>query len=290
MSVNHYENFPVASVLCPPALRPAVVAIYGFARTADDIADEGDATPAQRLADLAAYRADLAAASGDAPCSARWPEVFEPLRRAIAEHALPIRLLADLLSAFEQDVVQQRYADRTELLDYCRRSANPVGRLLLHLYGVTGTEALRRSDAICTALQLANFWQDLGVDTRRGRLYIPATDCARFGVAPDDLVAAERGARCDSATPIRTLVAELVAWTRTLMQSGAALAHTIPGRAGWELRLVVQGGLRILEKIEALGFATLHDRPRLHAADAPLLLWRALWMRPARGPIVREAA
>lgn len=289
VSVNHYENFPVASVLCPPALRPAIAAIYGFARTADDIADEGDATPSQRLAELAAYRTDLAAVSNGTACSARWCGVFEPLRRAIAEHALPIPLLADLLSAFEQDVVQQRYADRAELLDYCRRSANPIGRLLLHLYGITGTDALRRSDAICTALQLANFWQDLGVDTRRGRLYIPATDCVRFGVDPHALLARDRGASRD-APPVRALVADLVAWTRALMQSGAALVHAVPGRAGWELRLVVQGGLRILEKIEALGFATLHDRPRLHTADVPLLLWRALWMRPAGGPVVREAA
>ena len=271
MSVNHYENFPVASILCPPSLRPAVAAIYHFARTADDLADEGDAAPAQRLADLAAYRDDLHAISAGGAVSPRWPHVFEPLRQVMRERALPVPLLADLLSAFEQDVTKHSYADRTELLDYCRRSANPVGRLLLHLYGVGGSAALRQSDAICSALQLANFWQDLGVDTRRGRLYVPATDRARH------------------AGDMRAQIAEMVAWTRELMRSGAPLVHTIPGRAGWELRLVVQGGLRILDKIEAGGFDTLQNRPTLGAADAPRLLWRALWMRPASPFVAREA-
>jgi squalene synthase HpnC len=272
VSVNHYENFPVASILCPAALRPAVAAIYHFARTADDIADEGDAAPAQRLAALAAYRADLHAAHTGAPISARWPQVFEPLREIIRQHALPVPLLFDLLSAFEQDVTKHSYFDRAELLDYCRRSANPVGRLLLHLYGVTGMQALRQSDAICTALQLANFWQDLGVDTRRGRQYIPATDRARH---PGNS---------------RAQVAEMTAWARELMLSGAPLVHAIPGRAGWELRLVVQGGLRILDKIEALGFDTLNTRPTLNAADAPRLLWRALRMRHSTLLVTREAA
>ena len=275
VSVEHYENFPVASRLCPPAIRPAIVAIYAFARTADDLADEGDATPEQRLADLAAYRRDLDDARRGGPASARWPQVFGALRAAIERHQLPIALLTDLLSAFEQDVVKCRYADRAELLDYCRRSANPVGRLLLHLYGVDAASALRQSDAICSALQLANFWQDLGVDTRRGRLYVPAADCARHGVAAAAVLA-------QHDTPaLRALVAEMVGWARALMLEGAPLVHAIPGRAGWELRLVVQGGLRILEKIAALDFDTLQRRPTLRRRDAPLLLWRALWMRPA---------
>lgn len=272
MSVNHYENFPVASFLCPPALRPAVAAIYHFARTADDLADEGDAPPAQRLADLAAYRDDLRAACDGSAVSARWPQVFEPLRGVMRERALPVSLLTDLLSAFEQDVTKHAYADRTELLDYCRRSANPVGRLLLHLYGVDAADALRQSDAICTALQLANFWQDLGVDTRRGRSYIPAVDRAQ---RPGDT---------------RAQVAEMVAWARDLMHSGAPLVHSIPGRAGWELRLVVQGGLRILDKIAALGFDTMRARPTLGPLDIPRLVWRALWMRPSPALVPREIA
>lgn len=284
MSVDHYENFPVASLLCPPALRPAVAAIYHFARTADDIADEGDALPAQRLADLASYRADLSAACQSDARSARWPQVFGPLRAVLVSHALPVDLLADLLSAFEQDVVKTTYADRAELLDYCRRSANPVGRLLLHLYGVRGSQALRQSDAICTALQLANFWQDLSVDTPRGRLYVPASDCTRHSLDAAALLAQR------DAPNVRALVADLVDWARNLMLAGAPLVHAIPGRAGWELRLVVQGGLRILEKITEMDFATLRDRPKLYGHDAPLLLWRALWMRAPHGVIASTSA
>ncbi|HRP29216.1 MAG TPA: squalene synthase HpnC [Burkholderiaceae bacterium] len=284
MSVDHYENFPVASWLCPQALRPAVRAIYTYARTADDLADEGDAPAAQRLADLADYEADLlAAAAGHAP-SPRWRAVFDPLGTIIARHALPLSPFTDLLSAFRQDVVQPRYADRAELLDYCRRSAHPVGRLMLHLYGVADGDALARSDAICGALQLANFWQDLSVDRRRGRLYVPLADAQRFGVAPGELLAGSDSAR------VRALVAELVGWTRELMHAGAPLVHRIPGRAGWELRLVVQGGLRILERIEQAGFDVLQQRPALGWLDAPLLAARALAMRPAARAVREEHA
>lgn len=285
VSIDHYENFPVASVLCPPALRPAVAAIYWFARTADDIADEGDADAATRLADLAAYRADLLEMVASAAPSQRWPGVFGPLQRTLQQHALPAPLLLDLLSAFEQDVVKNTYADRSELLDYCRRSANPVGRLLLHLYRVSGSAPHRQSDAICTALQLINFWQDLGVDTRRGRLYAPATDCERFGVSPAALLQTRT-----ETLATRALVRELASWARSLMLEGAPLVHAVPGRAGWELRLVVQGGLRILDKIDALNFGTLSTRPALRWYDAPLLPWRALWMRAPTALVARESA
>ncbi len=273
MGVDHYENFPVASWLCPPALRPPIVAIYRFARTADDIADEGTATSGERLADLAAYRADLDAAASGRPPSARWPEVFEPLRRVIDRHRLPVPLLAALLDAFAQDATNPRYADRAELLDYCRCSADPIGRLLLHLYGIDDRCALTRSDAVCTALQLANFWQDLGVDAARGRLYVTEADARRHGIDLADVLA-----RRDSPA-LRGLVLELVAWTRERMLAGAPLVHAIGGRAGWELRLVVQGGLRVLERIEQLGGATIAARPKLGVADAPAIAWRALAMR-----------
>ena len=276
----HYENFPVASWLCPPRLRPAVTAIYAFARTADDIADEGVASPAERLSALAAYRVDLAAAACGHPLSTRWPDVFTPLAQSIRNHALPESLLAALLSAFVQDIEKTRdhtaYADRAELLGYCARSANPIGRLLLHLYDVHDATALAQSDAICSALQLINFWQDPSVDLPRGRLYFPLADCEKHGVSPDTLLA---------PTPTRSsretlaLVADEVAWARALMQQGAPLVHRLPGRMGWELRLVVQGGLRILDKIEALGFDTPKHRPTIGAADAPLLAWRALTMK-----------
>ena len=274
VSIDHYENFPVASFLCPPPLRPAVAAIYWFARTADDLADEGDVPGPVRLANLAEYRTELAIANhAGRPLAPRWPHVFGPLRATLALHALPQPLLTDLLSAFEQDVAKHAYATRAELLDYCRRSANPVGRLLLHLYGVEGAQALRQSDAICTALQLANFWQDLSVDTVRGRLYAPVSDCAEQGLDASAVLA-----RVDSPQT-RALVADLVAWARGLMHEGAPLVHAVPGRAGWELRLVVQGGLRILDKIEQGGFASLQRRPVLRWFDAPVMLWRALWMR-----------
>jgi squalene synthase HpnC len=283
VSVDHYENFPVASVLCPPRLRPAVAAIYWFARTADDIADEGDALPEQRLADLAAYRAELESILRGGKPSERWRAVFTALASTLQAHRLPPSLLRDLLSAFEQDVVKKDYADRAELTDYCRRSANPVGRLLLHLYGVRDDNSAAQSDAVCTALQLINFWQDLSIDTSRGRLYVPRTDADRHRVDPADLLARE------DTPSTRALVAELVAWSRSLMLSGAPVVHRVPGRAGWELRLVVQGGLRILDKIEAMNFASLVTRPRLRWHDAPLLAWRAFCMRPATASMASKA-
>jgi squalene synthase HpnC len=284
VGVDHYENFPVASWLCPAELRPPIAAIYHFARTADDIADEGSAPPAGRVADLAAYRADLFAVAAGAAPSTRWPRVFAALGDAIARHRLPVALLADLLDAFAADAIETRYVDRAGVLDYCRRSANPIGRLLLHLYGIEDAGALARSDAICSALQLANFWQDLGVDAARGRVYVPAADLRRHDIAIDELLA-----RTDSDR-VRALVGELVAWARGLMLAGAPLVYAVPGRAGWELRLVVQGGLRILEKIDRSGGATLHARPTIGLGDAALLAWRALTMRARRTRNVVEPA
>jgi hydroxysqualene synthase len=279
--VDHYENFPVASVLCPAALRPAVVAIYHFARTADDIADEGDALPAQRLADLAAYRQDLVDALAGATSSVRWPQVFAPLATRAAQFKLPSLPLHDLLDAFEQDVRNPPYPDRPALLDYCRRSANPVGRLLLHLYGIQDAVSLRQSAAVCSALQLINFWQDLSMDGPRGRCYVPHSDLAAHGVVIAELSTAQ------DSPATRALVKTLCDWAQGLMQEGAPLALAVPGRAGWELRLVVQGGLRILEKIRHMNHAALSHRPTLSALDLPLLLWRALRMGSASHKIAR---
>lgn len=270
--VGHYENFPVASFLCPPTLRPPITAIYWFARTADDLADEGDAEPAVRLADLADYRADLMACAAGQPVSGRWTSVFQRLGPVIETFKLPVALLDDLLSAFAQDVVQQHYADRAGLLDYCRRSANPVGRLLLHLYGVRDKASLIQSDCICTALQLVNFWQDLSIDIPRGRIYIPADSWTAHGVTEPQLMAQQ----INPATS--ALVADQVAWARELMLRGAPLVKKVPGRAGWELRLVVQGGLRIADKIGQLKFETLRQRPKLGAWDGAVMVWRSLFM------------
>ena len=275
--IEHYENFPVASFLCPVHLRAPIAAIYHFARTADDIADEGNATAGQRLEELAAYKRELDAAASNSPSiDSRWPWVFEPLKFALRSHKLPPLLLHDLLDAFAQDIrksdAAEHYANHSELLDYCRRSANPVGRLMLHLYGVTDPLALTRSDSICTALQLINFWQDLSVDIPRGRYYLTQDDCARFGVLQEDLV------NLEASKNATTLIANCVATARATMLKGSELVHQIPGRAGWELRLVVQGGLRILDRIDAIEFATLTQRPTLRWRDYVVMTWRALWM------------
>lgn len=277
--VTHYENFPVASWLCPAPLRAPIAAIYHFARTADDLADEGEADSTQRLQALQRYRQALQAVAQPQPpypADAPWHAVFAPLQTAIAQHRLPVPLLDDLLSAFMQDVERtasgQRYRDEAELLDYCRLSANPVGRLLLHLYGVGTPQALAWSDDICSALQLINFWQDLGVDIPRQRYYLPLDLCAQFGVTNAAML--ER-LENENAT---LLIATLADTARARMQNGAQLVHLLPGRVGWELRLVVQGGLRILDKIAALHYRTLRQRPVLRWWDYGVMLWRAVWM------------
>ena len=260
LPITHPENFPVASILCPPHLRPAIAAIYAFARAADDIADEGILSTEERLNSLRAFR--LALQTPEAASGAQ-AAIFSPLHQVIEQFQLPVALLDDLLKAFEQDVKASAqgstYPDMQALLGYCQLSANPVGRLLLHLYGVKDAQAFLRSDAICSALQLINFWQDLSEDIPRGRFYLP-----------QDQVLKETS----------LLIESLCEHAYQLMLQGAPLVHQVPGRAGWELRLVVQGGLRILEKVRALGPQVLSQRPRLRAWDFPLMLWRALWMRP----------
>lgn len=281
VAVQHYENFPVASWLCPPAMREAVVAIYHFARTADDIADEGDLAWEQRLCELKAYRLALEdtlqgrSRDPDAP----WSRIFSLLASAHARHHLPPAPLHDLLDAFEQDVRNPAYASRDELLDYCRRSANPIGRLLLHLHGVNREALFTMSDRICTALQLINFWQDLSIDLPRARVYIPQQDAAAHGLHWPP------GSGNLPCTPgERALVADLCDWASATMHEGARLPLEIGGRLGLELRLVVQGGLRVLERIRRMDYQTFRQRPVLGAADMPALVWRALWMRPAIGP------
>ena len=278
--IDHYENFPVASWLCPPRLRPPIAAIYHFARTADDIADEGNAPPAERLADLAAYRADLHAIARGAAPSPRWARVFQALAVQMQAFQLPLQPLDDLLSAFAQDVRKtaagDSYADWPELIDYCRRSANPVGRLLLHLYGVTDAQAQQESDAICTALQLINFWQDLSVDIPRGRYYLPLAECAVHGIVISDPARQFSTLKSDEKTT--NLIAACAHQASASMQKGLKLVHRIPGRAGWELRAVTQGATRVLDKIDALGAAVLHQRPTVGKADAPRILWRMLRM------------
>ena len=257
-NIDHYENFPVASWLCPARLRPAVVAIYHFARTADDLADEGDAPASQRLEDLSEYRADLAMCMVGRPSpQSRWSALFAGLHEALQAYALPTQPLFDLLEAFEQDIVYtdkgEKYRTRAELLDYCRRSANPVGRLMLHLYGVHDAQSLEQSDAICSALQLINFWQDRTRDLALGRDYLPRD--SSFG--------------------------QELQFARTLMAQGAPLVHRVPGRAGWELRAMVQGGLCILGKVDALyakHASSPLPRPVITKWDMGGIAWKCLWM------------
>jgi phytoene synthase len=266
--VDHYENFPVASFLLPAPLRRPVEAIYRFARSADDIADEGHAAPEIRLGKLGVYQGQLAAiAAGETPVE----PLFRELAVVIREHRLPISLFYDLIDAFCQDVTKKRYASYAEVLDYCRRSANPIGRLLLHLFKRTAERELRQSDAICSALQLINFWQDIDVDfTHDDRVYLPQDEMARFGVTQLHLL--EKA--CDPSW--MALMRFQVERTRELMLSGAPLGKALPGRIGMEIRATVAGGLRILEKIEKAGYDVFRRRPVLKALDWPLVLARAV--------------
>ena len=276
MSIGHYENFPVASVLVPARYRSAVVAIYRFARAADDIADEGNAPPLARHRALDAFSESLDAIErgetpGDSP--------FAALAPAVREHALPITLFRDLLSAFAQDVDVTRYPTFADVLDYCRRSANPVGRLLLALYGIDDAPSLARSDAICTALQLANFWQDVAIDWRKDtRLYLPLEDLDRFGVT----LAQVANGVCDDR--FTRLMAFETARTRALFDEGRPLTRRLPWRLGLELAAVVAGGTRVLERIDAVRGDVFAHRPILGKRD-----WALLALRMLAPPAMRSA-
>ncbi len=268
MPVDHYENFPVASWLLPARLRRPVEAIYRFARSADDIADEGDASPAERLAGLAAYHTALdrieQGATPDDP-------VFGPLAAAIRDHAIPLAPLRDLLSAFAQDVEKTRYAHFGELMDYCRRSANPVGRLMLHLYGDHDPRHLAYSDAICSSLQLTNFLQDIAVDYAKGRIYLPQDEMAAHRVSEAQIAAGDPGGLW------YTLMHRQVARARQLMRSGAPLGRALKGRIGLELRVTIRGGEAILRKLHADPACVFHNRPALTRGDWLMMLARGLY-------------
>lgn len=258
LPVDHYENFPVASWLLPRSLRAPIEAIYAFARGADDVADEGEASEDARLAGLARYTDALDAIErGATPAD----PVFARIAWAIREHGLPVQLLRDLIDAFRQDVVKKRYTTYEELLDYSRRSANPVGRLVLHVMKRATPANVERSDAICSALQLINFWQDVEVDWRKRRVYIPQADLYRFQVSEADIAAH----RADEKW--RSLMAFECARSRELLMRGAPLARELPGRLGLEIRATVAGGARILAKIDAVGGDVFRHRPVLGTRD-----------------------
>lgn len=267
MSVGHYENFPVASILVPARLRPAVVAIYRFARAADDLADEGDASPDARVAALDGFDAALDRIErGEAALTPPFPA----LAFAIREHGLPLAPFHDLVSAFRQDVTVSRYANFEEVLAYCRHSANPVGRLLLALYRAQTPANLEASDAICTGLQLTNFWQDVAIDWQKDRVYLPQDDLRRFGVQETQIAEA----RVDDAW--RALLRFEVARARGLLEAGRPLTRALPWRLGLELSAIISGGLRILDRIDAVGGDVFARRPVLAAGDWFAVAWRAL--------------
>jgi phytoene synthase len=269
---GHYENFPVASLLLPPPMRPHVAAIYAFARAADDFADEGDRPAVERLRLLDDWHARLTACvdgrPGDDP-------VFVALCETIRTCSLPVELFEDLLSAFRQDVTTTRYATWAELLDYCHRSANPVGRLVLRVAGYADDRLDAASDAVCTALQLTNFWQDVERDWRKGRIYVPreALDRAR---------APERDLAARAMTPAwREVLADAADRTRALFDAGRPVCDGVSGRLRYELRFTWLGGRRILDRLEQAGFDVFAARPTLGAADLAGLAWRAIAWRPA---------
>jgi squalene synthase HpnC len=270
MPVDHYENFPVASVLMPKRLRKPVAAIYHFARAADDIADEGDLSGGERLQQLDDFRDELMHIAAD-----EMPllPLFKHLATEIKQHALPLQPFHDLLDAFSQDVVKKRYDNFDELLDYCRRSANPVGNLLLHLYEEATPVNLAYSDAICTALQLINFWQDVAKDYAIGRIYLPLEDMARFGVNEAQI------AQGVSNDDWRTLMGFEVNRARNLMLQGAPLGSILSGRIGLEMRMIIAGGLRILDKLEAAGYDMFRRRPVLRPFDWVIMLAKSAPLR-----------
>jgi hydroxysqualene synthase len=283
LAAAHYENFPVASRLVPARMRPHVAAVYAFARTADDFADEDGLTLPERHALLDDWHTRLMRAAGRTDVapglqSRRTPIdpdlVFEALADTIETCSLDVTLFQDLLSAFRQDTVVTRYATWEEVFDYCRRSANPVGRLVLRIAGYRDSELDAGSDALCTALQLTNFWQDLAVDWRRGRLYVPAVERDASGAAEADLDAGR-------ITPAwRAALTRCATRTRTLFQQGRPVCDAVHGRLRYELRLTWLGAVRVLDRLEATGFDVFNKRPALVPADAPALVRKLLtWRR-----------
>jgi squalene synthase HpnC len=272
----HYENFPVASHLLPSSMRPHVAAVYAFARIADDFADEGSDAAQERLDALDRWdrRLQAAAAGADDPGGPH-PQVFEALGATIRECRLPPVLLSDLLSAFKQDVTVTRYATWTDLLDYCRRSANPVGRLVLRIAGYDDERIDRASDAVCTALQLTNFWQDLERDHAKGRIYVPLEIRKEAGAREEDL--ADRRVTREW----RSALEDAGRRTRELFEAGRTVCDAVRGRLRWELRATWLGGVRILDKLEAVHFDVFSRRPALSpATDGPVLIWQVLtWRR-----------
>jgi squalene synthase HpnC len=294
MARRHYENFPVASRLLSRAMRPHIAAVYAFARVADDFADESGRPAEQRQHLLDQWldrlrdaverhpagtivRADAAADGRLAQPDYDQSAMFAAMANTVHECRLPLSLFEDLISAFRQDTTVKRYETFGDVLDYCRRSADPVGRLVLAIAGYRDERVERASDKVCTALQLANFWQDLEQDWQRGRLYVPQDMMRASGAKEEDLA----GRRLTSEW--REVMSELTRRTRQLFLQGREAADLVRGRLRLELRLTWLGGWRILERLEKQRFDVFAGgRPTLGARDVPLLLWRAATWRVSR--------
>jgi len=263
MAKSHYENFPVASILLPKKLRRPIAAIYAFARSADDFADEGDMSQAERLARLNKYsillrQIETGEYTGEDP-------IFIALQHTLQLFSLPVQLLEDLLIAFRQDVVKSRYANFEEVLNYCQYSANPVGRLLLHLDGSPHQAQLEQSDAICTALQLINFYQDIEQDlSEQNRLYIPQDMLNEAGLNPNEVLD-------NDSQQLAPVLKKLYQQTTLLLQTGIPLGVSLSGRLGWEIRAMTLGGILTLWKLRQQSDKNLLSRPRLSR-------WQLTWI------------
>lgn len=268
LATRHYENFHVVTFLLPRRLHQDFYNVYAFCRWADDLGDElGDNAESLRL--LSWWREELEAMYEG---RATHP-VFVALRDTVERHALPKEPFADLIRAFVQDQTVKRYRSYDEVFEYCRYSANPVGRLVLHLCGYRDGERQRLSDATCTALQLANFWQDVAVDLEKERVYIPLEALERHGCPLADVLARR-------ATPaFRAVMKELVEVARGRFLEGLPLARMVDRRLGVDIELFSRGGLRILEKIEQQDYDVLERRPAISRSERAWLLLGALARR-----------
>lgn len=275
MDVDQHENFPVPSVLLPKALRAPVDIIYQVVRTAAHIAAETGQSAAERHARLADLRAGLDAVAQRRTAPVH-PQLFGKLAGVVAQYKLPLAPFYDLLDACAQGIDTSRYADRAALLDYCRRSANTLGHLMLHLLGEATPENLADADAICTASQLIGFWLDVAADWKKNRVYLPLADLRRFGVTEAHIA----DAIVDDAW--RALMAHEVSFVWDLLVRGAPLALRIPGRLGIELCAAVHGGLRFLERIEKARYDVFRERPVLNTFDWCVVALRAVLMRLSR--------
>jgi len=273
MEADHYEDIPVPKVLLPKPLRAPVAVIYHVVRMLAEIADESDATPAERHTRLADFRAGLDAIARGRTAPVH-PTLFAKLADVVRRHDLPLELFYELTSGFEQDVDTMRYADRAALLAYCHRSSVPIGRLMLHLIGAATPENLADSDAICTGLQLVSLLRDIPSDWENGRVYVPLADRRRFGVTEAQIAAGI----VDDAW--RALMQHEIAQARATIVRGAPLALRVPGRFGLELCSVVHGALRVLERIERAEYDVFYHRPVLGTADRAIVLLRtaAMWL------------